>query len=1029
MKGLFSFGLVLLFWLLQPGLGQPHASILNQLTVSHNLTSQNYNVYLFRDSKGFIWISSINGLNRYDGSEVIQYLHETRNSNSLADNHVYSEFFEDHNGDIWFTTLKALHRYNRKNDNFTRFYLPSLLDSRETKFRLFFYDNNSKALWIGNKENLFLLDSLNNQNFRVKKIGDFPLKFQSKIYSVKDSDNLFLLNPGLQGGSIFKFTKTGDYICEIKFPVNPNFEIQVFDYFPISDSVFWLGTNQGLFNWKIDNSYKRGEIKRYELPNKNITKIVSLNEDKLLIITKGKGIYFFDIKKKRFHKEIFIKTDKSFASYSKITEKAFIDADNNLWLGSHAGNGVNFFNLNKQKFGFSCPSPKQLKHESNFIHGLAKDSKNRIISLTRNGIFRNRAIGQDLLSWEKYSDSISINFESENFSIFVDRNDRIWVCGQLGIFMASSFNHSFRKLKLWESELTGGFTFVTQLLSGKLIASSQTNGIFEIKENSSELNSIYLSKIHNFPYKGTFTKIKQDSKGNIFVGHFSKGIYHLKEEDNEIVIKDSLKLFPMPMVNAIVEDSLRGIHWVGTSSGLFKLNLSKDSIELEKETHLGNLDIKGILLHQNSDLWISSNKGLLMYSPEKIQKLTVFKLSDGLQNSEFNHWAYLQLDSLFLFGGPNGVNYFNPQNIRLINTKASPIISKIFVNDKLRDSLQCIETKALNLTEIQHLEFPYNERTLSFTFAPLEYSAPGENTYKFLMEGVDEKPVFSGTNNFTRYPNLPIGTHTLVVDASNSDGIFSGEPTRLKITILPPWYLTKLAILMWILLGMGIIWTIIKIRLNRLKLDKQLAESETAVLRLQMNPHFIFNSLNSIRSYIRLQDIKSADTYLEQFSVLIRKILDSSEKSYSTLYEEKELIEDYIQAESMRFEKSFDFDFFIDSQLDPDDVLLPTMILQPFVENAIWHGLLPKKEKGKIQVNAIKGEEGLIISIQDNGVGREFHKGRTKTHESKGLEITQRRLALLSKKHSYPNSIKIVDLHDPDGNPVGTEVIIRIPLI
>ena len=1000
---------------------------IHQLDKSKGLSSQNYNLNIFKDSKGFVWISSLSGLNRYDGIEVKSYTHITDDSTSLADNHIYSKFFEDENSDIWFTSLTALHKYNRRFDNFTRFKLGQIAKNGSKEFQLMHFDRKSKSLWLANQNTLYLISTQSQE--KIRNLGTFNLTYRSDIYPTGQSGIVYLIMPIKDGFEARKISETKGTLDSLFLTIDINKPLFGTSSLYESDSVCWIGTTAGLYCWDLSKnpSHPTSITKEPLLEGFTINDIKSIDQNKLIVATKNKGLYIINKHSLQIVGKIYTKDQKEIFPFDVEIDRIYIDNSFNVWLSPYLGNGVFIFNLKKRKFSISLPLPSAINNKANFIHSLSssKKSKSSLYALSRYGLF---LLDIDNQKWRENAFFNKDLKDIDNFHLSIDSKDRIWVCNMDGLYMAPSFNLPFGKIKKKGEEKIIGFTYLKELRNGRILASSQGAGILEVDESQDKTISLKSIKIK--PNIKRFGKIFEDSNGKIYLCGNANSVFVYEQKKGNLVLTDSITFNILPQINSILEDTLSRTLWLGTSNGLFSIY----NHEYQKPFYhkkLEQIDIKGLLQDKNGDLWLSTNNGIFQYQPKPSGSLINYNKSDGLLDLEFNHWSYTQIDSLFFFGGRNGVSFFNPNKISPLTIKPNSIISRIFVNDesKVRKNLICETTGNSNLTEILHLEFPYNERTLSFTFAPLEYSAPGENTYKFYMEGVDEKPVFSGTNKFTRYPNLPIGTHTLVVDASNSDGIFSEQPKRLKVTILPPWYLTNLAIFLWIILGISIIWGIIWIRLNRLKLDKQLAESETAVLRLQMNPHFIFNSLNSIRSYIRLQDIKSADTYLEQFSVLIRKILDSSEKSYSTLYEEKELIEDYIQAESMRFEKSFDFDFFIDSQLDPDDVLLPTMILQPFVENAIWHGLLPKKEKGKIQVNAIKGEEGLIISIQDNGVGREFHKGRTKTHESKGLEITQRRLALLSKKHSYPNSIKIVDLHDPDGNPVGTEVIIRIPLI
>ena len=1006
------------------GQTQPHEFY--QLNKSKGLSSQNFNLHIFKDARGLIWISSLNGLNRYDGKEITTYVHDSNDPNSLADNHIYSDFFEDDSSNIWFSTLKAVHRYNRKWDNFTRFNLDTVAIDGVKELRLIYFDLKRKTLWLSNMDKLYLINA--NAIKEIKFVGIFNFSFYSNIYHTNNRDRIYLFLPTENGFEYVKFSPQGNILSRefVNLPTSKTIGVNSFYY--EHDSSIWIGTTNGLYHWnQLTYTFERQNKKYARYEGFNIHDLQLFEENTLIISTGGNGINLFDIRKFQHIGQLFQQTAIGVSPFDVEIWKIHLDQHANLWMSSYSGDGVFLINLKKKKFFISMPFPEDIKSKSNFIHAISSQKvfSNQLQVLSRDGMYSWNTLD---LSWKRnigFDEAITHEY---NYYVFTDSQNRIWICNNTGLYMAEGAYRPFSRIEKKLSVEKEGITYVYELSDKKLIASSKNLGLFEIKADST--NKLVLFPLEITPTHKSFGKIYEDSNGNIYLSSDGNVIYIYRQGDNRFTLQDSITFPSLPQINSFIEDKKRKRLWIGSSYGLFYLKDNKFD-ELFKEEKLKNIDIKGMAYDGEKNLWLSTNLGVVRFIPESQEGLTYYKNSDGLYNVEFNHWSYFSKDSLVFFGSTNGVIFFNPFEVKEFPFSAKPIITKIGTTsgEAYQGQLKCKLTGATNISEIQHLELPFKERTLSFTFAPLEYSAPGENTYKFFMEGVDKQPVLSGTNNSTRYTNLPIGTHTFEVDASNSDGVFSKNPRKLTITILPPWYLTTLALIFWILTGLCIIYGIIQIRLSRLNREKQLAESETAVLRLQMNPHFIFNSLNSIRSYIFNKDIQSADTYLEQFAILIRGILDSSEKSFSTLFEEKELIEHYVNAEKMRFERVFEFDFFIDSSLDPDEILIPTLIIQPFVENAIWHGLFPKKEKGKIQVNVVESEGGLVISIQDNGVGREYHRKKPRSHTSKALSITERRLDLLSKLNSFPSSIKILDLSNPSGHPVGTEVIIRLPLL
>jgi LytS/YehU family sensor histidine kinase len=215
--------------------------------------------------------------------------------------------------------------------------------------------------------------------------------------------------------------------------------------------------------------------------------------------------------------------------------------------------------------------------------------------------------------------------------------------------------------------------------------------------------------------------------------------------------------------------------------------------------------------------------------------------------------------------------------------------------------------------------------------------------------------------------------------------------------------------------------------------QQQMADIEMQALRAQMNPHFIFNCLNSINRYIVKSDQATASLYLTRFAKLIRLILDNSNSKTVTLTNELEALRLYIEMESIRFEKQFKYSIVIDEAVRPDHVYVPPLIIQPFVENAIWHGLLHKETAGELRIQVSLTKQSLLeCIIEDNGVGRarakEFKSKSAGNNKSLGMKLTENRLALLNKHAQWDAVVQIEDLVDPEGQAAGTRVTIKIPI-
>jgi hypothetical protein len=218
---------------------------------------------------------------------------------------------------------------------------------------------------------------------------------------------------------------------------------------------------------------------------------------------------------------------------------------------------------------------------------------------------------------------------------------------------------------------------------------------------------------------------------------------------------------------------------------------------------------------------------------------------------------------------------------------------------------------------------------------------------------------------------------------------------------------------------------------TKAELQQQAAELEMQALRAQMNPHFIFNSLNSINMFILENNKLQASEYLSKFSRLVRLILQNSQDAFIPLEKELEALQLYLELESLRFENKFEYKIAVDDDVDTTMLKVPPLIIQPYVENAIWHGLMHKKEKGHLEIELYLNEEILICKITDDGIGRkkaaELKSKSASLNKSMGMRITADRIAMMQQQNQSGTSIKVKDVL-ADGNPGGTEVLIKIPV-
>jgi LytS/YehU family sensor histidine kinase len=225
-----------------------------------------------------------------------------------------------------------------------------------------------------------------------------------------------------------------------------------------------------------------------------------------------------------------------------------------------------------------------------------------------------------------------------------------------------------------------------------------------------------------------------------------------------------------------------------------------------------------------------------------------------------------------------------------------------------------------------------------------------------------------------------------------------------------------------------------KARIEILQNKQKATESRLQSLRLQMNPHFLFNALNSIQQMILANEEMVATKYLSRFSKLLRSILIHSDKESISLREELDMLNLYVELESVRFKEAFTYAIDCDDQIDVDEVKIPTLLIQPFVENAIWHGLMHKEGVRNLTITFTDMDEYVLCVIEDNGIGRKASRamkitsGQDKKHTSKGIEVSLERLNALHKNGHGETSLEIIDMTDPQGLALGTRVEIKLPI-
>ena len=344
---------------------------------------------------------------------------------------------------------------------------------------------------------------------------------------------------------------------------------------------------------------------------------------------------------------------------------------------------------------------------------------------------------------------------------------------------------------------------------------------------------------------------------------------------------------------------------------------------------------------------------------------------------------------------------------------------------------------AIHLDHGTPITIPDNHSSINIRYAAINPPFPDSVEYAYKLD--DGPWQTAGKTRDVAFNNLSHGEHILTVRASDETHFETAESEVLRFNVSLPlwgrlWFQVTAAALV-----LALILLVVRIRNRQIRTqnqikeyEKEMAELELKALRSQMNPHFMFNSLNSIKNYILQSNTKQAAEYLSNFAHLIRLILQNSREKLISLKDEIETLLLYIQMEQMRFDDEFDFRCIIDENVDLEEVYLPPMIVQPYVENAIWHGLMHKNTKGQLTLKVQQEGEVILCTIEDDGIGRaaaDLMKDKTaQKHKSMGMGITQDRIDINNRMNALGIQVNVEDLTDSlSGKPSGTRVTIQIP--
>ena len=423
-------------------------------------------------------------------------------------------------------------------------------------------------------------------------------------------------------------------------------------------------------------------------------------------------------------------------------------------------------------------------------------------------------------------------------------------------------------------------------------------------------------------------------------------------------------------------------------------------------------------------IWVGTDKGInkITFTGGKVS-INKYTVNDGLPSDIINA-IYVDGDKVYA-GTSRGLAFFDETKLSAKSICNLRLLSITVGNRVLTDSIPY-----LNLNKHDNI---------SFEFAGISLKSAGEIIYQHRLTGLDTGWI-AGRQNTLEYLSLPPGSFTLQVFASNKFGVKSNV-LSIPFTVKKPFIETAWAQVPMAILVVAGFWLFTVYRFKKEKkasgeksrINKRMMELEQMALRSQMNPHFIFNSLNSIQQYVIDKDISGANKYITSFSRLIRQTLDNSSREKISIRDEISYLSTYLELEKTRMENMFDYSIVCNNALAENDIFIPPMLLQPYIENSIRHGVRYRNDNaGKININIDIAGVNLVCTITDNGIGRkqsQLYKGsRIIEYQSRGMSLTEERIKLINAFNTQNINIVIEDLEDSQQVSAGTKVIISFPI-
>lgn len=974
------------------------------ITIEDGLSHSKVNC-IYQDSQGFLWFGTNEGLNKYDGYRFTVYQPDPDEPQSISANLIRC-ILEDRHKNFWIGTEGGgLNRFDRNYKTFMHYTADSsseiILSGNNINSMI---EDRNGDLWLGMENGLDHLDLEKGKVFNY-----LPHKEDSDNQTVNEvmviyEDSHGILWIGTLGGGLCSFNRDEQRFVCCRHDGQDRYSIGDDEIHAITEDVIgdlWIGTTNGGLN-RYDRLNKRFERFYPGRDNPESTTIRAILDDgqgKLWIGNRS-GLYHFDRMQQRF---IYYSHDpnnpSSLVQNSVLT--IFRDAKGDIWFGTRGG--ISYLNTSNLPFVHYRADPNNRRClNKQAVYAILEDRYGDIWFGTEHGglNYLNRRTG--LFTYFTYDimnpNSLSVNNIK---SLLEDRQGNLWIGtynGGLNYFDRGKkrFFHYRHDDQNTSSLSNDNVMALVADADGNIWIGTDGGGLDRFDRNRNRFEHVLENRrLHNF---SSIHCLLLDQNGRLWMGGKNSQIGCLNTVTNDFTVLTIDESINEVDVMTVYEDR-NGNLWFGTvGAGLFVIMESDNSQRLfTKKNGLPSNIVYGIVEDEDNNLWLSTTNGLCRFNPETGETKNYYK-ENGLQSDQFNYGAYMKSrEGEIFFGGINGVTAFFPRKIQE-NTYIPPVV---ITNFMLLNQPVTVGGKNAILTreisETRSLQLSYEHAVISFEFVALNYANPEQNQYAYIMEGFEDNYNYVGNRRFATYTNLDPGTYTFRVKAANNDGVWNEQGVAIEISITPPFWKTlwfKIIFFSLILLIIFHVINYIRQRRNLLEARTLANLAQLKLLRSQMNPHFLFNSLGSIRSMILISAEKAWDM-VSELSEFLRYSMFNFNRFEALLDDEINAVHNYLNIEKVRYRDLLQVSFKIDDAAR--SCLVPAFICQPLIENSIKYGMRTSEMPLIVNISIAYQERTLSIDVSNTGkiVDPENNMQEEKGIHGTSLENIRQRLRIM----------------------------------